>query len=142
MRSINVSLQVWQAIADKGKFGESEDDVLRRVFGLPALTETRAAPSPSNSSEGRALASVRSNPGQRQSFATNRMSSYISGNELRVAFASGPSNSWKLPSKSDKEGIRAVRNKAIDFAIKHVATVGQQNAVRKTLTEAGYHLTK
>ena len=133
MKSISVSLPVWEAIASRGKFGETEDDVLRRVFGLsgkkaePGAKTTNAAKSES---------------GPRRSFATDKLSSYISGNELRVEFASGPSKSWKLPPKSDKTGIRAVRDAAVGFAESKKATLGQVNAVKKTLTDSGYHLLK
>ena len=34
MRTIEVSDPVWQEIATRGKFGETEDDVLRRVFEI------------------------------------------------------------------------------------------------------------
>ena len=68
------------------------------------------------------------------------MTSYISGNELRVSFSSGPSLSWKLPPKSDRAGIRVIRDQATDFAKKHGATLGQVNAVKKTLTDSGYYL--
>jgi hypothetical protein len=139
MRSILISDPVWQAIAANGKFGETEDDVLRRVFGLAPATEATAAPGPGLA---RATALPRSTGTRRQSFATNRMSSYISGNELRVSFASGEANAWPLPKQGDREGIRTVRDKAIVFAERNGATLGQTNAVRKTLTDAGYHLLK
>lgn len=70
------------------------------------------------------------------------MSSYISGNELRVSFASGPSSSWVLPKKTDKPAIRVVRDKATTFAEKHGATLGQVNAVKKTLTDSEYFVSK
>ena len=140
MKSINVSELVWQAIANRGKFGETEDDVLRRVFNLPENTDPASdhqAPQPSR------LPVASRTRGRRQSFATDKLSSYISsGNELCVSFASGPSSSWDLPKKSDKAAIRVVRDKAISFAERHDATVGQLNAVKKTLTDAGYHLLK
>ena len=37
MRHIKLSEEVWQKIAERGQFGETEDDVLRRVFDLPQL---------------------------------------------------------------------------------------------------------
>lgn len=138
MKSISITEPVWEAIASRGKFGESEDDVLRRVFGLPPFsggqvtTTSIAKPSPA----------TRQSHGPRRSFATDKLSSYISGNELRVSFASGASKSWKLPSKSDKAALRTMRNAATGFVEKHGATIGQINAVRKTLTDSGYHLLK
>lgn len=41
MHNINVTAPVWQAIASRGKFGETEGDVLRRVFGLPAVSSPK-----------------------------------------------------------------------------------------------------
>lgn len=138
MRSINVSEPVWQAIADRGKFGETEDDVLRRVFDLPENTETDKDVL---ATQQRAASSSKS-IGPRRSFATDKLSSYISDNKLRVSFASGPSSSWTLPERDDKANIRIVRDKAVSFAEDHGATLGQVNAVKKTLTDSGYHLIK
>ena len=137
MLTITVSEPVWQAIASRGKFGETEDDVLRRVFNLPANPKTNAGEQTPKSPILRAKETV-----PRRSRATNKLSSYISGNELRVSFASGQSNSWVLPSKSDKNALRLIREKAAAFAEKHGATLGQVNAVRKTLTDSGFHLLK
>jgi negative regulator of replication initiation len=134
MKSISISQPVWDAIASRGKFGETEDDVLRRVFGLSPSTTVPPAPSPSHT--------VHQSNGPRRSLATDKLSSYISGNELRVSFASGASQSWKLPSKNDKSALRKVRDQATGFVEKHGATIGQINAVRKTLTDSGYHLLK
>lgn len=136
MRSISISQPVWDAIASRGKFGETEDDVLKRVFGIQAASgAAQAAPLTEKPA-------TRKSGGRRASFATDKLSSYISGNELRVTFASGPSQSWKLPQKSDKATLRKVREQATQFAEKHGATHGQVNAVRKTLTDSGYHLLK
>lgn len=141
MRSITISEPVWLAIAGLGKFGETEDDVLRRVFRLPSASEQNS--NAASATHPIASARPRQSPSApRRSFATNRMSSYISGNELRIEFASGPRDSWRLPSRSDKETLRAIRKKATDFAERNGATLGQVNAVRKTLTDAGYHLLK
>ena len=71
------------------------------------------------------------------------MSSYIGGNQLYIEFHGGASSSWTLPDRNDKAGIRAVLDKAILFAKNNGASVpGQTNAVRKTLTDEGYHLIK
>lgn len=135
MKSVSISQPVWDAIASRGKFGETEDDVLRRVFNIsPRAASEPAPPAPSRT--------ARQSKGRRRSFATDKLSSYISGNELRVSFASGASQAWKLPPKSDKAALRVVRDLATSFAAKHGATVGQVNAVRKTLTDEGYHLIK
>lgn len=130
MRTIRISEAVWQAIASRGKFGETEDDVLRRVFELP----------PNSMHEG---VKTLTTSGRRRSFAIQRMSSYIDGNQLHIEFNGGASSSWALPDRTDKAGIRLVLDKAIQFAKNNGASdPGQTNAVRKTLTNEGYHLTK
>ena len=78
----------------------------------------------------------------RRSFATTRMSSYINSDQLHIAFAGGSPRSWPLPPRNDKGSLRAMRDKAVAFARENGATLGQVNAVKKTLTDAGYHLTK
>jgi negative regulator of replication initiation len=131
MRSIEVSEAVWQAIAALGRFGETEDDVLRRVFELPSR-ETNA--------NGRLPTTKRSRP--RRSVAQRRLSSYVDNGSLVLSFQAGPSRSWKLPAKQDKRAIRTVRSEAVEFAQAQDATIGQINAVKKTLTDTGYYLTR
>ena len=135
MQTITISEPVWQAIASRGKFGETEDDVLRRVFNLPANSD------PTGDHEAKQPTRQRAS-GPRRSLATDRMSAYLSGSQFHVSFVSGPSSTWPLPSKTDKAALRAMRDKAIAFATKNAATIGQVNAVKKALTDAGYHLTK
>ena len=135
--TITISEPVWQAIASRGKFGETEDDVLRRVFSLPPNSDLN---------EGQESRQMR--PGitprvaRRRSFATNRMSCYLSDNQLHISFAAGAAKSWALPAKADKAALRTMREKAITFARENGATEGQVAAVKKSLTEAGYHLTR
>ena len=137
MRTIEITEDVWQAIAKHGKFGETEDDVLRRVFKLPSQKEG------ASEGEGQVQSDVRRPSGRtRRTRATQRMSSYIQNSQLHVSFSGGASRSWSLPDRNDKAAIRSVRDKAVSFARDNGATVGQQNAVKKALTEDGYHLTK
>jgi hypothetical protein len=136
MRNIRISEEVWQAIAKEGKFGETEEDVLRRVFKLPAISTHDH--DQANLDRGRRLRVS----GRRRPFATKRMTSFINKNQLYIEFQDGTSSSWTLPDRSDKAGIRALLDKAIEFARKNGASLGQINAVRKTLTSEGYHLTK
>ena len=131
---VHLSEEVAQAIAERGKFDETEDDVLRRIFYLPSNSTVEESKNPM------AVSPVGRLP--RQSLATQRMSSNISNNQLQITFQNGLSRSWTLPSKSDKSGIRTVRDKAVSFAKENKATIGQINAVKKTLTENDYHLTK
>lgn len=139
MRTINISEPVWKAIADLGKFGETEEDVLRRVFSLPPADNLDTNTSTLHSN--RFPQQTRSHS-PRRSFATQRMSSYISGNKLYVSFNGGSSKDWTLPNQSDKIGIRTVRDDAVNFARENGASIGQINAVKKALTDSGYHLVK
>lgn len=123
MRSIRISDEVWSAIASRGKFGETEDDVLRREFGID-----EAAPSSSAA------------PRVRPRYATDRMSTYVEDDQLHVSFKLGATKSWPLPSCDDKEGIRIVRSEATEWATDNGASPGQVDAVKKALTSAGYHL--
>ena len=133
MRAIKISDGVWHEIAKRGAFGETEDDVLRRVFSLPPQREdlkmkgTQMSPG---------------SPVNRKQYATTRNSCYISQGRLYVKVDGGPQKSWELPSKSDKEQLRCVRDEAVELVERHGATIGQINAVKKVLTDHGYHLTK
>jgi negative regulator of replication initiation len=133
MRTIRVSEDVWQVIASQGKFGETEDDVLRRILKIPPQSTTDDLTKPSEIIRGRS---------PRRAFATQRMSCHISNNQLQVTFQDGTSRSWPLPTRSDKAGIKAVRDKAVTFAREHEATIGQINAVKKALTDDKYWTSK
>ncbi|NGZ95561.1 MAG: hypothetical protein CV089_05420 [Nitrospira sp. WS110] len=138
MRTIEVSDPVWAQIAKRGKFGETEDDVLRRVFDIPK----------DSSSLGEILSSLpkgtrrRTPSSSRRTIARQRMSCNVDGNQLYVSFPGGPDRTWKLPHHSDKAILRKVRDEAVPFAREIGATLGQVNAVKKALTDNGYHLTK
>lgn len=123
MRTIRISDEVWEAMSKVGKFGETPDDVLRRAFRIEEKPNREPV-----------------NRGPR--VAQDRMSARIEKQELHVEFAGGDSNSWPLPKREDKAGIRKIREAAVEFARSHGASHGQRNAVRKALTDAGYHLTK
>jgi len=133
MRTIKISEDVWQVIASQGKFGETEDDVLRRILKLPQQPRAADLTKPSGIAKGRS---------PRQAFATQRMSCYISNNQLHVTFQDGSTRSWPLPNRDDKNGIKAVREKAVTFAREHEASIGQINAVKKTLTDNEYWTSK
>jgi hypothetical protein len=128
MREIRVSAAVWDAIATRGRFGETEDDVLRRVFSLPpADTPIRLG---------------RIGRGSKR-FATKEMRARVEGENLVVTFEDGVRFAERLPNRSDKARIRTLRDAAVRFALQHGATdPGQTNAVRKALTDAGFHLTR
>jgi len=151
MRSIRISDQVWDAIAQIGKFGETEDDVLRRVFSIgPANQSDTGVPSALDDALARSAqgsGTGRYGRGNKR-FATKRMSARVEGRPLnRVLTVEFPADrarkEWVLPEKSDKAGIRRVRDEAVRFALDNGASQpGQTNAVIKALTDAGFHLTK
>jgi hypothetical protein len=122
MRTIRISSEVWEALAKVGRFGETPDQVLRRVFKVNGTSRAAAF--------------------QKRRIATKRMTREAIDGKYTVAFADGASKNWSLPEKSDKTGIRRVRDAAIKFARENGATDGQIAAVMKGLTEAGYHLSK
>ncbi len=134
MRHVKLSEEVWQKIAERDQFAETEDDVLRRVFKLPpAAKEERHQRRRGGGHRGRG----------NTRYATQRMSARIEGKQLVIRFEDGASDSWRLPHARDKTAIREMLENAVRFALDHGATdPGQTNTVRKALTDAGYHLTK
>jgi hypothetical protein len=92
--------------------------------------------------EQRVQALMRAKYAHHRSFATQKMTTYIARNEFFIEFQDGASASWALPDAKDKTAIKAVLDKAVRFAREHGASMGQMNAVRKKLTDEGYHLTK
>lgn len=134
MRMIRISDEVWQAIAERGKFGETENDVLERIFDIRKPPEV-SLPIVS-------IPTLRRHPQKQHQFATTRMSAEVRGKNLFVSFENGASEAWILPDKSDKNTIRSVRDKAVDFAKQNGASFGQEQAVKKALTDAGYWLNK
>ena len=126
-RTIRISDEVWDEIAKTGKFGETEDDVLRRIFGIkaPTAAQTTVSPRP------------------RGRYATHRMHAGVHNFNLVVSFDGGKEKRWKLPNRDDKAKIRHIRDEAVAFALEQGASdPGQTNAVRKALTDASYHLTR
>lgn len=130
MRAIRITEEVWKEIARRGKFGETEDDVLRRVFRIEHKPGESSAPTTDR------------HTGHRGRYATVRMHSGVKNGQLVVSFESGAERRWDLPDRSQKERIRKIRSEALDFARQSGATQGQGYAVLKALTEAGYHITK
>jgi hypothetical protein len=137
MRTVRISEEVWQAIAGRGKFGETEDDVLRRVFQIPANT-IEGGPTKTNNR----VMNFRNSSGLRRRFAEKRMTAYIDGDKLHVEFEDGNHSEWPLPDRNDKAEISAITHNAISWARNHGATLGQENYVRQVLTRNDYHITK
>jgi hypothetical protein len=127
MRTIRISEKVWDEIAKRGKFGETPDDVLKKVFNL--------APTVVNDVDVSKKTII--------DRARRRMSARVTDDGyLMVEFLGGQSNKWKLPSKADKNGIRKVKRLAVEFAENNEASTGQVNAVIKAMTDAEYWTTK
>ena len=133
MRNIRISDEVWEEIAKRGRFGETADDVLMRVFSInPSAGDHRS----------------QLDSGADPSRATDRMHARVYGEggdaNLKVRFqGSGEEQHFRLPrDRSDKRTIRAALSKALQFGRKNRASRGQMFAIRKALTETGYHLTK
>lgn len=133
MRSIRVSDEVWEAIAASGRFGETEDDVLRRLLGVdvPRAAKGTTPPAPAL-----APSSARPRPGH----SVDPMSAEVQNDLLTVSFRSGSRKNFPLPKRTDVEGIRRVRAEAVRWARANGASSGQEDAVKKALTEAGYHI--
>lgn len=70
------------------------------------------------------------------------MSTFVRSGTLFVEFENGRKNQWALPNQQDKDGIRKVRDLAVDFAQQNSASLGQMNAVKKALTDAGYYVSR
>ena len=128
MKTIRISQAVWDAIANQGKFGETENDVLERIFKIKKEEIT--------------MIPHRETSYQRKPFATQRMSADVHNKIFSIQFQNGPSKNWKLPTPDDKSEIRKILNSALEFASENKASFGQQQAVRKALTNAGYWLSK
>lgn len=132
MRTIRVSDEVWNAIAGEGRFGETEDDVLRRKYGV----------SPADRILSQQVKGGRRGRGNVR-YATKRMSTHVKNNRLVIEFEGGANKRWPLPAVSNRSDIKRVRDEAVAFAKAQGATdPGQTNAVRKALTNAGYHVYK
>ena len=126
MKTIRISDEVWNEIAQRGKFGETEDDVLRRIFNLKKEVNMR-------------------NAFQRSSNKTKwpLHTDVTDDGRLVVDFDNGQRKEWKLPRRDgDKGSLKKILGEALTFAEENEATLGQKNAIRKALTDNGYHLTK
>jgi hypothetical protein len=130
MKTIRISNAVWAAIAERGKFGETEDDVLRRVFEIPSGVDNNR-PTKSNDPQGRGS--------PRHSVLP--MSSQVEGACLSVTFRDGHAKDWNLSLPTDKAATRRVRDEAFAFARAHGATQGQLDAITKALNAGGYYIT-
>jgi hypothetical protein len=139
MKTIRISDEVWQAIADLGKFGETEDDVLRRVFRIqkpqPDVSVVKHEHTAIEEHQnGRAYA-------WKERRADVAMYQRVEGGKLILEFETGQREEWKLPSQNDAAAIRKVRDEAVGFVRKNGGTEGQVGAAMRALTSRGYHVT-
>jgi len=137
MRTIRISDEVWEEIAARGKFGETEDDVLKRVFGVDETKKSRE-----DAGTHRPIGSISSRRFIRSPRkAERRLSPRIIGSKFEVRFPDdGNYRTWDLPPKNDKDGIRKMLDEALAYGEQNGATDGQLKAIRKTLTDNGYYL--
>ena len=74
--------------------------------------------------------------------ARGRFTRDLGDETYTITSPQGESKTFKLPSASDKRGIRELTHEVEDFVAKQGGTIGQIKAARKKLTEFGYHITK
>ncbi|SRR6266700_3748844 len=165
MKTIRISEEVWAAMAVRGKFGETPDDVLRRVLigDTPSL-ERSSAPSgghdcthsrthdstPTGNQSSTSVGTMSGTPsviatrplGWKERRAKVTLTQRQEGNDLVFRFAGGAERRFPLPARSDKPAIRQLRDEAILWARQNGATDGQQGAVMRALTSRGFHITK
>jgi len=138
MKTIRISDEVWNAIAAKGKFGETEDDVLRRVFEIQKPNQAFVVTSKHATIEAQGDRTF----GWKERRAEVKMYQTVEGNKLILEFETGQRDEWPLPSKEDSAGIRKVRDLAVKFVRKNDGTDGQVGAAMRALTSRGYHVTQ
>ena len=165
MKTIRISEEVWAAMAVRGKFGETPNDVLRRVLisDTPSLERSDAprdghdrTPSRTNGStptgiqNSTSVGTMSDTPsviaarplGWKERRARITLTQRQDGNDLVFHFAGGAERRFPLPPRTDKTAIRRLRDEAILWARQNGATDGQQGAVMRALTSRGFHITK
>lgn len=132
MKTIRISEEAWAAIAAHGKFGETEDDVLRRVFKL----------SPNNIQANGSSTTEQKQYGWKERRATVRMTQTVRNNKLILEFDSGARFEKALPPKENRAAVRKFRDEAVEFVKSNGGTEGQEKAAIRALTSRGYHIAK
>jgi len=157
MKTIRISDEVWNAIAGRGRFGENEDIVLRRVFELAPFQRKIATNEPTTaetSSTNPKFAPPTQQPAEREMDSTLsrtyrwkqrrtevRMFQTVQDGKLVLEFEGGKRMEWQLPPKEDVAAIRRVRASAIQWVRENDGTDGQVGAAMRALTSRGYHVT-
>ena len=73
--------------------------------------------------------------------ADRRLSSEVRDGFLWVTIEGAGEKRWRLPEVRVGPSVRAVSDEARAWAASEGATYGQEKAVHKALTEAGYYIT-
>ena len=113
MKRVAISDDVWAEIARRGKFGETEDDVLRRVFDLKPLPTPRRATGGSPPGRG----SLR--------YATKVMRPRVKGGQLKRQQLLSSS---LIPRPSALTPLNAPRSRRICCAAQISSTIGSWKA--------------
>lgn len=129
-RSVSISDEVYAAIARRGRFGETVDDVLRRVLKVPDREVPASGPIPSTA---RRVRSAR--------LASRRVSPRVQDGLLHVSIEGAGDRKWTLPGRDNRNEIRRVTHEALDWATELGATEGQLKAIRKELSNNRYFIT-
>ena len=139
-----------------GRFGETPDIVLRRVFNIgPNIraegafvqenrtsTEIGTAKMLFSTNNGVRTSTLEKPPGWKTRRTTNPMRQMVLNGKLILQFASGTRKEWTLPLCSDKVAIRRIRDEAVEFARRNGGTKGQEHAVIRALTSRGFHISR
>src|SRR5437870_1414719 len=165
MKTIRISEEVWAAMAFRGKFGETPDDVLRRVLigDTPGRKKSNASEgsqectpncyhtgTPTAFHNSTSVGTLVGTPstmnarplGWKERRAKVTLTQRQEGNDLVLRFAGGAERRFPLPPRSEKTAIRQLRDEAVSWARQNGATDGQQGAVMRALTSRGFHITK
>lgn len=118
--TIRITQPVWDAISERGAFGETPDDVLRKVFGLPPRTRRKGRGETVRISEVRDLALG---------------VAMVRAGTLILKLRGAPIAMWPLPD--DAAGIAEVRTQAIDYAKEHGADQAEAR-IDEALASSGY----
>ena len=117
------------------------ETVTEFLQGVSGRGSTEHEPPPAPPPQGKRRSAQSGSISTKKKKSTVKLTTQVEDSQLLVQFAGGASKRWRLPERSDKAAIRCVREAAVAFARGQGATLGQVNAVKKALTDAGYYLT-
>ena len=127
---------------EHGRWGQSPDSVLCAALNIPkGKADSNGGPRADSGITGaKRLYRKQTLKRAHSGFATNRLECRLNQGVLDLTFASGHNRRFTLPLRNDKNRIRRVLYEAKVWALEHGASEGQVNAIRKALTDNGYHL--